>query len=41
MLKLLCQAKAKKLELACWQLAQAIHVADYVFAAEVIPYQEQ
>ena len=29
MLKLLCRAKAKKLELACWQLAIATRGLDY------------
>ena len=36
MLKLLCRAKAKKLELARWQLAIATRGLDYVVAAEVI-----
>ncbi len=36
MLKLHCRAKAKKLELARWQLAIATCGLDYVVAAEVI-----
>ena len=36
MLKLCCQIKAKKLELAA-----IIHLAFIRFTAEVIPYQEQ